>query len=136
MGEDKGKETAGSVLDRIAGVLAESEIDHSKREDDGEGQFLGRAMAIVNEWRRDRLLEQGKAKNRRFQEFITSALNSLHRQRESGSGEKVLHVKPALAVAFYRRFETITANDLESARVNEELLKLWTEFGDTEEASE
>jgi hypothetical protein len=136
MSREKDKLSAGDVLRNLAKVLSEPEPGDTGKPQAGEEAFLERAMGIVDDWRRERILNKGREKQKRFSEFAQAVRGLLKSRINRTVASEVKHVNPALQGAFYRRLEKLSKQDAASAELEKELLRLWSEFCESSEGNE
>lgn len=136
MSREKDKLSAGDMLRNLAKVLSEPEPGDTGKPQAGEVAFLERAMGIVNDWRRERILSKGREKQRRFSEFAQTVRELLRSGIDRTAASEVRQVNPASQGAFYRRLDKLSKQDMASAELDQELLRLWSEFCDSEKGDD
>ena len=127
--------SAEDKLNNLAAILSEPDPDEKRELTIEEDKFLARAMALINDWRHQYIMEEGRRKKLLFERFAEPVRKAIAVARETGQQIDLnnTELQPRLAAAgtYFLKLQEITDSDLAGAALDDELLKLFTELGES-----
>jgi len=122
-------------LNNLAMILSEQDPDEKPELSKEDQQFLERAMTLIREWRHEYMIEEGRRKKRLFERFAEPLRKQIALARETGReldlASSDSQLKLALTGTHFRKLQEITKSDLVGAALDDELLKLFAEVGES-----
>ena len=127
--------SAEDKLNNLAAILSEPDPDEKRELTIEEDKFLARAMALINDWRHQYIMEEGRRKKLLFERFAEPVRKAIAVARETGQQIDLnnTELQPRLAAAgtYFLKLQEITDSELAGAALDDELLKLFTELGES-----
>ena len=135
MTEEKKPLSSEEKLNNLAMILSERDPDEKRELSKEDEQFLESVISLINEWKHEYMIEEGRRKKNLFEMFAEPLRKQIALARAMGRELNLANsdsqLKFALAGAHFRKLQEITKSDLVGAALDDELLKLFAEVGES-----